>query len=545
MLSDVGCNAIRKAATLPRLCDMLMRAVEDPDAGRGAATTDGGALGGQDMGREGGVEGDDAAPKGAKLSTWQRQRELMRQLPPDRAQEAQAMQFWALSTLRNLASSNVTNRQEIHKLNVIPLLVDITTAAGDASGSDDQQGGRGPKTTDLSQQAAQANVKAAQAEEKAFQLEKRAAKARVVVQGQLAAARLAGHTKPQASRQASQRLEAALGAANAARDEAKALREEARAKMLAAREAIVRKAELTASGYAASAASAEGGASAVVADTESAKMSKLLATLAGEVLNCLLVKGEKAIEEAIVSGIVDAVSNEGALPPIGFTGLMEVLQTAALERLQAASLGEDEAAMEAAFEFGRWIRLPTRVLGNSRNVFKRSSQEAMKEHKALEHRKTLGLVRMDGSRLARQDRSPARRRIESGATEQLEGSDDQKAKATALRSVIERQGSVSHRSRPASASLGAISTAGAGGTGSHADAAPRGAPRLLLTPAKLELAARPQSSFRPPSSQGSHRQVSSRISSRRSSARPSYRGLPQDTSTRNARSAAARRRAAA
>ena len=66
---------------------------------------------------------------------------------------------------------------------------------------------------------------------------------------------------------------------------------------------------------------------------------------------------------AIVSGIVVAVRTQGAQAPVAFPELMSVLQSAARERLKKVQEGTDAASLHLALDFGRWIKLPTILLG--------------------------------------------------------------------------------------------------------------------------------------------------------------------------------------
>ena len=119
---------------------------------------------------------------------------------------------------------------------------------------------------------------------------------------------------------------------------------------------------------------------------------KDLQLVAGEVLSSMLAKGDKSIEMAIVSGIVDTVRGEGSKPPESFPELMRSLQTAARERLAKVQAGSDEEALNLALDFGRWIKLPTVLLGTARNGFKARQIKALKEAQHLERRRGLGLA---------------------------------------------------------------------------------------------------------------------------------------------------------
>lgn len=126
---------------------------------------------------------------------------------------------------------------------------------------------------------------------------------------------------------------------------------------------------------------------------------KELQLVAGEVLSSMLAKGDKSIEMAIVSGIVAAVRRQGAKPPTAFPDLMRSLQTAARERLQKVQTGTDAAALHLALDFGRWIMLPTVLLGTARNEFKARQVTALKEERHRLRQVEMGLNRGSSSPL--------------------------------------------------------------------------------------------------------------------------------------------------
>ena len=235
----------------------------------------------------------------------------------------EATQFWSLACLGNLAISNDANRNAIHQLDIIPLLVNIAT---DAS----HQANAQAETTGGSTAHQQAETKFAQAGARTVQLEAAVTAAAREMQREVNEAMSRG-LPPVPSRRAADALARAQDAVRAARVEAKAAGVEARAQMVAtweAQEAEARRVglapnatpkEIKAAGGLLDACSgapaaatqqkgAAGGSSAGSLNGSGAGAGQQLAILAGEVLSSLLAKGGKQIEIAIVSGIVDAVS---------------------------------------------------------------------------------------------------------------------------------------------------------------------------------------------------------------------------------------------
>ena len=49
---------------------------------------------------------------------------------------------------------------------------------------------------------------------------------------------------------------------------------------------------------------------------------------------------------------------------------MEILKSAAEEQLSLVQRGDNISALQAALEFGRWIKVPAIMLGEARNNFR-------------------------------------------------------------------------------------------------------------------------------------------------------------------------------
>ena len=60
----------------------------------------------------------------------------------------------------------------------------------------------------------------------------------------------------------------------------------------------------------------------------------------------------------------------GSKPPEDVPALMQILRSTAEEQLTLVQQGNDQQALQSALEFGRWIKVPTIMLGEARNNFK-------------------------------------------------------------------------------------------------------------------------------------------------------------------------------
>lgn len=340
--NEEACDAIREAGGLSLLHTVLTRLTDDT---------------------EGAEE--------ANMSAWEK-RALRQAMGAEAVEEAEATHFWALGTLGNMAHSNDANREAIHELNVIPLLVNITTDAGAQAQATIQTGAQAAQQ--------QARARADQAEARALQLEAKAQTLRRAAEVEARSSQAAGRGFRMTPKTAAASA-TATAEAQAARAEAQAAMVEARSAAQAAKAATetLEKQKTSSSAH----------------EEEQTGLGKELAILAGEVLSSLLAKGDKRIEMAIVSGIVDAVKTQGAQAPVAFPELMTVLQAAARERLKKAQEGTDSAALSLSLAFGRWIQLPTILLGQARNHFRIAQLQRTADHENALRRQEIGLLSPD------------------------------------------------------------------------------------------------------------------------------------------------------
>ena len=162
----------------------------------------------------GGGNGAVGAPGAAQeLSAWEKATRKQA-LDAQALAISEATQFWALACLGNMALSNDANRTAIHQLDIIPLLVNITTDASHQANAGRRQAG-----TSLAHQ--QAESRAAQAEARAGQLESVVTDTMHAARAEEREAMMQGR-QPVACRATLEALECARAAASAARDEAKA-----------------------------------------------------------------------------------------------------------------------------------------------------------------------------------------------------------------------------------------------------------------------------------------------------------------------------------
>lgn len=285
------------------------------------------------------------------------------------------------------------------------------------------------------EKAVAAHSAAAELDAKAVKLEARAKKLRAAEQGQKTAARLAG-LGPRASPRTSQMAHEAAAVAAQARAKANKAMAAAKGAAQAARDGVLAGDEewgvditdddpATQAGGPVSARSRSADAAneastgqssrsppsvlvgtphdAAVEPAEPKAVSRVLelSDLAGEILTCLLLHGDEATADLIVSGIVRAVTDRGAVPPTRFPEIMALMQTAARERLIALQHSVDEAALEQALEFGKWMRLPTRFLCEVRDAFRKSQQRHDYAQREQRQRQALGLCDESGAFIAR------------------------------------------------------------------------------------------------------------------------------------------------
>ena len=94
-----------------------------------------------------------------------------------------------------------------------------------------------------------------------------------------------------------------------------------------------------------------------------------------------------------ISAIIDQVQQPGSVPPEDVPALMTILRSTAIEQLSLVQGGTDDAALQAALGFGRWVKLPTLMLGEARNAFKASKDQLKREEKQRQRRLELGIVK--------------------------------------------------------------------------------------------------------------------------------------------------------
>ena len=108
-----------------------------------------------------------------------------------------------------------------------------------------------------------------------------------------------------------------------------------------------------------------------------AQENRRLAESAGQMLHQLILEGRSDVKQLIISAIIATVQQPGSTPPEDVPALMAILRSAAEEQLHLVQREENVSALQAALEFGRWIKVPTIMLGEARNNF-RAAQEARK-----------------------------------------------------------------------------------------------------------------------------------------------------------------------
>lgn len=124
---------------------------------------------------------------------------------------------------------------------------------------------------------------------------------------------------------------------------------------------------------------------------ELAKENRRLAETAGKMLHTLIIKGSTKVKKVIISAIIQQVQQPGSVPPEDVPALMDILRSTAEEQLSLVQGGTDESALQAALGFGRWIKLPTLMLGEARNAFKEAQAAVAKEAQRHARRAVLGL----------------------------------------------------------------------------------------------------------------------------------------------------------
>ena len=89
---------------------------------------------------------------------------------------------------------------------------------------------------------------------------------------------------------------------------------------------------------------------------------------------------------------VATVQEPGSMPPEDVPDLMTVLRVAAEEQLVLVQKAHDHDALHSALEFGKWIKVPTKMLVVARNTFKGNQFERDKALREYERRVEMGLA---------------------------------------------------------------------------------------------------------------------------------------------------------
>ena len=116
-----------------------------------------------------------------------------------------------------------------------------------------------------------------------------------------------------------------------------------------------------------------------------------LAESAGQMLHTLLLEGKAETKKVIISSIIATVQQPGSTPPEDVPALMTILRSAAEEQISYVEQGTDAAALQAALDFGRWVKMPAIRLGEARNLFKARVDARKKDERARTRRAGLGL----------------------------------------------------------------------------------------------------------------------------------------------------------
>lgn len=100
---------------------------------------------------------------------------------------------------------------------------------------------------------------------------------------------------------------------------------------------------------------------------------------------------QTSVKKIIISSIIEHVQQPGSTPPDNVPALMTILRSTAQEQLSLVQHGTSESELQAALGFGRWVRLPTLLLGEARNAFKLAQYEVQKERKRVLRRAQMGI----------------------------------------------------------------------------------------------------------------------------------------------------------
>ena len=120
-----------------------------------------------------------------------------------------------------------------------------------------------------------------------------------------------------------------------------------------------------------------------------------LAESAGQMLHTLILQGKKEVKKIIINAIISTVQQPGSKPPEDVPALMKILRSTAEEQLSLVQHGTDHLALNSALEFGRWIKVPTIMLGEARNNFKATKEKNRKEEVQRLRRLEMGIEAID------------------------------------------------------------------------------------------------------------------------------------------------------
>ena len=119
--------------------------------------------------------------------------------------------------------------------------------------------------------------------------------------------------------------------------------------------------------------------------------NRKLAESAGQMLHTLIQIDSGEVKKLIINAIIATVQQPGSQPPDDVPALMAILRSAAEEQLALVQSGEDPQALQMALEFGRWIKVPTILLGEARNRFKAAADARREAEKTRARRAQMGM----------------------------------------------------------------------------------------------------------------------------------------------------------
>lgn len=120
--------------------------------------------------------------------------------------------------------------------------------------------------------------------------------------------------------------------------------------------------------------------------------NRKLAESAGQMLHTLIQIDSGEVKKLIINAIIATVQQPGSQPPDDVPALMAILRSAAEEQLALVQSGDDASALQMALEFGRWIKVPTILLGEARNRFKAAADTRREAEKTRARRAQMGMT---------------------------------------------------------------------------------------------------------------------------------------------------------